>query len=60
MNARINREQMPYAEGPFSYELIEARQSGKYRIRDRHDNAVGSAETEDDARAEVRRLNRKE
>ena len=57
MTARINSEQMPFAKGPFSYEFIGERERGQYRIRDRDDNAIGSADNEADARAAVSLLN---
>lgn len=58
--ARINREQMPFAKPPFSYEYIGARERGQYRLRDTDDNAIGSADNEVDAREAVSRLNSQE
>jgi hypothetical protein len=57
MTTRIKSEQMLFTRGPFAYEFIETRKTGKWRIHDRDDNAVGSAETEEDAKAAVARLN---
>lgn len=56
-NYRLNEMQLPFANGPFSYELIEARSSGKWRLHDSRDNAVGSAEDEGSAIEAVRVLN---
>ncbi len=56
--ARLNSYEMPFAKAPFSYEYIAARASGKWRIHDSQDNAVGSAESEEDAAAMVAKLNR--
>ena len=60
MAARINNDALSFAKRPISYEFIATRAHGKWRIRDRHDNAVGAAETEDEAREAVNRLNRKD
>lgn len=58
-NYRINESELPFAKGPFSCELIQARQSSKWRLRDCNDNAVGSAEDEASAIEAVRVLNSK-
>lgn len=55
--ARVNNEQMSFCSGPFGYEYIDERKEGKWRIFDKDDNAVGSAETEIDAKALVKQLN---
>ena len=56
--ARINRTQLLFAVGPFSWEYIAERREGtRYRIRDSKDDAVGSAATEAQANDMVRRLN---
>lgn len=56
--ARINRSQLPFAVGPFSWEYIAERPEGtRYRLRDSKDDAVGSAATEAQANEMVRRLN---
>lgn len=58
MTKDIFHEQLPYAAGgPFSYEIISSRRSGKYRIHDSRDNAMGSADTQEEAEAIVRQLN---
>lgn len=54
----INRGQLPYAKGPFSYEFVEERPVGEqWRIHDSKDDAVGSASTEDGAQQGVAYLN---
>lgn len=58
MVSRIAGDQMPYAKGPFSYEYIADRKSNKWRIHDSQDNAVGSADSEEEAKVLVKRLNR--
>jgi hypothetical protein len=56
--ARLNRTQLPFAVGPFSWEYIAERPEGeRYRIHDSKDDAVGSAATEAHAIDMVRRLN---
>lgn len=60
MAARINGDCMAFAEGPFSYEFIATREREKYRIHDRHDDAVGAANTEDEAKRVVAELNGKD
>lgn len=57
MAARINADELSFAQGPLSYEFIEARVIEKWRIRDQLDNAVGAAETEQEAKEAVDRLN---
>lgn len=57
MAARINADELSFAQGPLSYEFIETRITEKWRIRDMHDNAVGAAETEQEAKEAVDRLN---
>lgn len=57
MPSRVNREELPYSKGPYSYEYVSTRKEGKFRIRDQNDNAVGSADTENEARETVSRLN---
>lgn len=57
MTARINSNELPFAKGPFSCEFIGSRDREKWRIRDSRDNAVGAAETEEEAKAAVARLN---
>ena len=55
----INSDQMRYTEGPYSYEFIAERRAGtQWRIRDRNDNACGSAANEREAAEIVRRLNK--
>ncbi|WP_321820913.1 MULTISPECIES: hypothetical protein [unclassified Burkholderia] len=56
-NYRINACEMSIARGPFSYELIRTRQTGRWRLQDSNDNAVGSAEDEAAAIEAVRVLN---
>jgi hypothetical protein len=56
-NYRLNEQQLPYARGPFSYEFVPARETGKWRLQDANDNAVGSAEDEASAIQAVRVLN---
>lgn len=55
---RINREELPFTVGPYSYEYIATRDSGKWRIRDVNDDACGSAENEESAKEAVRLLNK--
>lgn len=57
MAARINEDALSFAEGPLSYEFIEARIIERWRIRDSLDNPVGAAETEAEAKEAVDRLN---
>lgn len=56
-NFRLNSEQLAFAVGPFAYEFVPARTTGKYRLHDSKDNAVGSAETEAGAAEAVQELN---
>lgn len=53
----LNSAELAFAKGPFAYEYIAARDSGKWRIHDSKDNAVGSAESEAEAVDAVRDLN---
>ena len=55
---RINYCELPFTKGPYSYEFIVARPNGKWRIRDSDDNACGSAENEESAKAAVHQLNK--
>jgi hypothetical protein len=55
---RINYEQLPFTVGPYSYEYIASRVSGKWRILDANDNACGSAEDEESAKEAVLLLDR--
>lgn len=60
MAKEIFHEQVPYAAGgPFSFEIVNSRRTGKYRIHDSADNAMGIADTEEEARQLVRLLNRR-
>lgn len=54
----IFSEQLPYCVGPYDYSFIEGRKTGKYRIQDRKDDPVGSAETEEGAQWLVALLNK--
>ena len=56
-NYLLNQSELVYAKAPFSYEFIKARQSGKWRICDKNDNAVGSAEDEASAIEAIKQLN---
>lgn len=59
MTYEINHEQRRFCRGPFTYEYMAARpENCRWRIRDVNDNAVGSADTEESAKAAVERLNR--
>lgn len=57
MTLSFNNAELAFAKGPFAYEYISARDSGKWRIHDSKDNAVGSAESEAEAVDAVRDLN---
>lgn len=57
-NYRIAPRELPYATPPFSYEFIEKRVQGKWRIRDSKDNAVGWAENEEAAKYICDHLNK--
>lgn len=53
-------EQLPHVAGaPFGFELIEARKEQRYRVHDREDDPVGSAETAEEAAEMVAELNRR-
>jgi len=55
---RINGRELRYAKGPYSWEYIAERPEGeRYRIRDRDDNAVGSAASEAEANRAIQQLN---
>lgn len=53
MSFSINVEAARLATPPFSYEYVALRVRDKWRIRDSRDDAVGSAQTEEDAKAAV-------
>jgi hypothetical protein len=54
----INPTAKLLSKGPYSWEFIAERPEGmRYRIRDSRDDAIGSAATEAEADALVRRLN---
>ena len=55
----INHREARWATGPYDYEYIASRPEGEqWRVRDRNDNAVGSAATESEARKLAEGLNR--
>lgn len=58
MGKSIAYDQLPFATPPYSMEFIEARASGKYRIHDAQDNAVGHADSEAEADEILAQLNR--
>ncbi len=58
MTKHINTRELPFCAGkPFSWSYIPNRDTGKYRVADRDDNAVASGDTQEEAEAIVGQLN---
>jgi hypothetical protein len=53
----IAKDQLPFATPPYSWEFIASRSLGRYRVKDSKDNAVGWADTDEEADELVSELN---